>query len=43
MRKNLFSMMLCLGAMGGATVVAPVNATAAVAQAPHYQGSGTGC
>ena len=40
MRKNLFSMMLCLGAMGGATVVAPVNATAAVAQAPTIKVQG---
>lgn len=40
MRKNLFSMMLCLGAMGGATVVAPVDATAAVAQAPTIKVQG---
>ena len=33
-------MMLCLGAMGGATVVAPVNATAAVAQAPTIKVQG---
>ena len=40
MRKNLFSMMLCLGAMGGATVVAPVKANAAVAQAPTIKVQG---
>jgi len=34
MRKEVFSMMLCLGAVGGATVVAPVTANAAIAQAP---------
>ena len=32
MRKQLFSMMLCLGAVGGASFVAPMPAMAAVAQ-----------
>ena len=32
MRKQLFSMMLCLGAVGGASFVTPMTAMAAVAQ-----------
>ena len=32
MRKQLFSMMLCLGAVGGASFVAQMPAMAAVAQ-----------
>ena len=32
MRKQLFSMMLCLGAVGGASFVTPMPAMAAVAQ-----------
>ena len=40
MRKELFSMMLCLGAVGGATVVAPIHANAAVAQAPTIKVQG---
>lgn len=40
MRKEVFSMMLCLGAVGGATVVAPVTANAAIAQAPTIKVQG---
>ena len=32
MRKQLFSMMLCLGVVGGASFVTPMPAMAAVAQ-----------
>ena len=34
MRKQLFSMMLCLGAVGGASFVTPMPAMAAVANDP---------